>query len=1053
MAIGIPARSVLRAAQQGNGKPVQGVTPAAVAQGRAATRGRHDPNHVLNLNVGLGVHNSAQLDALIQAASTPGDPLYGHYLTNEQYMAQYAPTAAEVQAAVSWLTSQGLTVTGTTADNLLVHVRASAKAAEQAFGVSINDYTAEGRSFHSNDHDPIVPAGLNVSWVSGLSNFDVFKTNSTCTPNPGSKCGYDGGDFRAAYDIPGDGKGTTIGFTLWGESLPQSDYDGYAAATGDTALTIGQAGDDGLDFITVDGSTNESDTDAEVALDTQIAHGVAPGSHLTYWLGHDNSNSTLEDVLNAAVGSSIKIFSNSWGAQSSSCPVDSNMESTLQKAASMGKTFYFSTGDSGASAGCQYPAVSQYVVAVGGTQLNVGAGSSWSSETAIQNGGGCTNSVSRPSWQTGIGSPLIWQNTACTGRAEPDVAANSGIGAYLYYDGSPQCCIGGTSLATPIWAALSVIWNKNNAATGRPGIGFSAPLIYQVANDATAYANDFHDITSGSNGFNAVAGWDEATGWGSPDFNKLSNNPIDIAYTGPVQASKGDTITLSGTLYDKGTTNGLANRKISFAAAGEFCDATTDGTGRASCSVTINDSPGHYSAIAAFAGDAAWVAGSDTKNFTVLHIPTTVTYIGPASQDYNDAVTLIAKLTDNSNGAGISSEQLSFTLGAESCKATTNNTGVASCSVTPLDIPGSYTVSVSFAGDEPVYEPSSVNAPFTVKKEDSKVAYTGPLTSHYHDALTATATLIDPDDNTPIANKTVVFKLGATDTCSAMTTAQGKASCSITPTQTGTQNIVAAFAGDTFYLASSDTKSFVITPEETTTTYTGPKVILAGAGSLTLTATLVEDGAADNDGDGGSVGPAPAESVTLSIGSQSCIGTTNSAGAVSCTISSVTVPLGPETVKATFAGDAFYQASSDSASVIVFAFPSRGVFELGDITAATAGSSTVTWWGDTWWQLDALSGGSAPSQFKGFANMITLPTTTPPASCGSAWTSSGGNSPPPVSGVPSYMGVVVTSSVKKNGSTSSGNSKSIVVVKVNPGYTPDPSGHGTGTIVATFCTN
>jgi hypothetical protein len=83
--------------------------------------------------------------------------------------------------------------------------------------------------------------------------------------------------------------------------------------------------------------------------------------------------------------------------------------------------------------------------------------------------------------------------------------------------------------------------------------------------------------------------------------------------------------------------------------------------------------------------------------------------------------------------------------------------------------------------------------------------------------------------------------------------------------------------------------------------------------------------------------------------------------------------------------------------------------------------------------------------------MITLPTTTPPASCGSAWTSTGGNSPPPVSGVPSYMGVVVTSSVTKTGSASSGNSKSIVVVKVNPGYTPDPSGHGTGTIVATFC--
>src|SRR4029077_4461247 len=131
---------------------------------------------------------------------------------------------------------------------------------------------------------------LNVSWVSGLSNFDVFKPAITCEVNAPNKCGYDGGDFRSAYNVIGNGNGQTIGFTLWGEPLPQSDYNGYANATGTTVLTVGGSGDDGLNFIQVDGATTESDTDVEVALDTQIAHGVAPGSHLTYWLGHDNSN-------------------------------------------------------------------------------------------------------------------------------------------------------------------------------------------------------------------------------------------------------------------------------------------------------------------------------------------------------------------------------------------------------------------------------------------------------------------------------------------------------------------------------------------------------------------------------------------------------------------------------------------------------------------------------------------------------------------------------------------------------------------------------------------
>src|SRR4029077_11085980 len=122
----------------------------------------------------------------------------------------------------------------------------------------------------------------------------------------------------------------------------------------------------------------------------------------------------------------------------------------------------------------------------------------------------------------------------------------------------------------------------------------------------------------------------------------------------------------------------------------------------------------------------------------------------------------------------------------------------------------------------------------------------------------AKATLTDPDGGAPIAAKTVTFTLGVGDTCSATTNSLGVASCSITPTQTGTKNMVASFAGDIDYLSSSDTQSFSITPEETTMLYTGPKFILAGASGATLTATLVEDGANDNDSDGTSPGPDPA---------------------------------------------------------------------------------------------------------------------------------------------------------------------------------------------------
>jgi hypothetical protein len=1049
---------------------VNGDTPAPVAHGKANALGRHNGGAVFQINVGLAVRDSSGLDQLISDASTPGNPQYGHFLTNAQYMARYAPTDGDVQAVTQWLTGQGLTVLGVSPDNLLVKVRGKVNQLEKAFGVQINDYEANGRKFHSNDRDPTYPAGLNVQWISGLSNYDVFKAFDTCTPT--NVCSYDGGDLRRGYDVAGDASGQTLGFTLWGDELPQSDYTGYANATGTTPITVGGAGDNGLDFQQVDGAGSETDTDPEVALDTENAHLVAPGAHLTYWLGSDNSNSTLEDVLNTAANSpsSIKVISNSWGSQANPCSVDGGMESSLQHGAAVGKTFYFSSGDAPASSGCSYPAVSQYVVAVGGTNLQLtDPGDVYTSEAGVDDGGGCLNSEPRPSWQTGIGTALTWPSSTCTGRAEPDVSAitgfcsdgtNCGPGTYLYFDGSPSCCWGGTSLSAPVWAAASVVWNKNNAGSGRPGIGFSAPLIYALANDPTTYARDFHDVTSGGNGFNAGTGWDESTGWGSADFDKLMNNVADVTYTGPTSANHGDSITLSGKLLDHGAstplaTGALGTLQLSFAADGSNCDANVDGSGNASCAITVSSAPGTYKAIAAYAGDAAYKGGSDTVDFIVNHIPTKLTYTGATSGDYNDAVTMSAKLIDNSNGTSFSSgdplkgEKLVFTLGGESCSGTTDSSGVATCSLTPLDDPGPYSAGVSFAGDEPMYEPSSASSSFTLKQEESSLSYSGPLTVDYHDVFTAKAKLIDPDGGAGIPNKTVSFKLGATDSCSGTTDSGGNVSCTITPSQTGTQTLVASFGPDTDYVSSSDPHSFSITPEETTMAYTGPTVILAGASGATLTATLVEDGSNDNDGDGGSAAPNPAETVTLSIGSQSCTGTTDSAGKVSCSISSVTVPLGPETVKAALAGDAFYVGSSDSKTAIVFAFPSSGVFTLGDNSAVP--STTVNWWNQNWNLVNSLSGGAAPPAFKGFLATVTLPSTTPANLCTSNWTTSGGNSPPPPATVPAYMGVVVSSKITKTGNNLNGNYMKIVVVQTNPGYAPGPVNSGTGTIVATFC--
>jgi hypothetical protein len=447
--------------------------------------------------------------------------------------------------------------------------------------------------------------------------------------------------------------------------------------------------------------------------------------------------------------------------------------------------------------------------------------------------------------------------------------------------------------------------------------------------------------------------------------------------------------------------------------------------------VAVNsiDAPGHTAVVT--------IGARDPNAQGNCKIDAALAYSGATSGDFNDLVTLAADLRVNGTTAPVPEVIVSFKLGAQSCASTTDANGHAACAIRLNQHPGAYNVSVSYAGGT-AYDPASASAGFTITREESQVAYTGALTQDYHDAFTASATLVDPVDGVPIAGKPIVFTLGVGDTCTAATDSSGVASCSIIPTQAGgTYSITASFAGDIDYEPSSDVKSFVITRQETTTAYTGPVVILQGK-AVTLTGRLLEEG----------VTPIQGRTLTLRLGAQSCAGTTDANGDASCTLV-VAVSLGPQVLAAEFAGDPFYLPSSDaSKQAVVFAFPARGAFVLGDQTVAAATSSTsLTWWSHSWTERNSLSGGAVNHSFKGFAS--ALPSSPPP--CGAAWKTSPGNSSDPPGSVPSYMGVLVSSSVTKSGSTFAGNIAKIVVVLTQPGYGPNPGSPGTGTVVATYC--
>ena len=121
--------------------------------------------------------------------------------------------------------------------------------------------------------------------------------------------------------------------------------------------------------------------------------------------------------------------------------------------------------------------------------------------------------------------------------------------------------------------------------------------------------------------------------------------------------------------------------------------------------------------------------------------------------------------------------------------------------------------------------------------------------------------------------------------------------------------------------------------------------------------------------------------------------------------------------------------------------PARGTFLLGGKSAVGA----VTFWGSKWVKANPLATASA-SSFKGFAG------NTPP-SCESTWSGSvaTGASAVPPSTVPTYMAVAVTSKVTLSGTTATGTTNAVVVVRTNAGYGTDPSKTGTGTVVVVLC--
>lgn len=573
-----------------------------------------DVAHSMHIAVSLKLRNKAQLDAFVANPHHPN-------LTPAQFDKLYAPTEAQAQQVADYLRRSGFSNVTIEPNRQLVTAQGRADTAAAAFHTSlVNVHTHDGRNAYGTSSAVQIPASLQgiVNEVLGLQTVHTFHvlTPVHAEASSGTASAHAPTDFPAIYNAGSTATGSTINVGVVTEGSMtnvKSDFSSFLSQHP-------SLGSIPLNVVTVDGGSSDTSGDGEWDLDTQDIAGMSGGVKAFYLYDTSSMDTQpLVDAFNKAVtDDTVRIINVSIGGCETGMETNgaATGDNIFEQADAQGQTFSISAGDSGADE-CgdggivpSWPADSQYVVAVGGTELYT-SGTTWINETVWNNnsenegatGGSPSTFEPQPSWQKGVG-----QNAGSSYRGLPDVAfdASPDSGANVIVDGASQQ-IGGTSLASPLFVGT---WARVLAT--KSSLGFAAPLIY--ADAASHYSTDFHDVTSGNNdGETAAVGWDYTTGFGSINIANFVANVAGSGSSGGGGGTTGkpaagftDTVSglavsftntstdTGGTIqsyawsFGDGSTSTSASPSHTYAAAGTYSVSltVTDSTGATSTKTT-----------------------------------------------------------------------------------------------------------------------------------------------------------------------------------------------------------------------------------------------------------------------------------------------------------------------------------------------------------------------------------------------------------------------------------------------------------------------------------
>jgi len=445
-----------------------------------------------------------------------------------------------------------------------------------------------------------------------------------------SPSGYGPADLQSAYALPGSGGGSgqTVAIVdAYDQPNAEADLAAYRTQYGTPACTtangcfrkVNQTG--GSAYPTAD-----SGWGAEIDLDIEMVSAVCPNCHILLVEAASNSLNDLAAAVKEAASLGAVAISNSYGAGEWSGETSFDTYYNYP-----GVAVTASSGDGGY--GVEYPAASQYVVAVGGTSLNrAGNARGWTETAWSGAGSGCSAYESKPTWQTDAG---------CAKRTVADVSAvadpNTGVAVYDDYVYGGWVVFGGTSVSSPIIAATY-------ALAGTPPSG-TYPGSYPYANPAS-----LNDVTSGSDGScggtylcTAGVGYDGPTGLGTPKGT--------AAFAPTAQG------TVPGAPTNVTATAGNAQATVSFSPP-------ASNGGSPITSYTVTSSPGGKTAT----GTASPISVGGLTNgraYTFTVTATNAAGRGPASSPSNSATpALPLAITTTSLASGRVSRSYSGTLKA-----------------------------------------------------------------------------------------------------------------------------------------------------------------------------------------------------------------------------------------------------------------------------------------------------------------------------------------------------------------------------------------------------